>query len=231
MEHSEKFIDIYGKQADYQIFCPYRISPLGAHIDHQNGIINGFAIDKGIHISCSPKKNGVVELYSVNFPKRAQFHINEIEDHKVGDWADYLRGALKELKKKHQLKYGLCGVIEGELPIGGLSSSAAGTIAFISAIAKVNDIRLDEWELIMMAKAAENNYVGVNCGKLDQCCEVLSRKDKLLYLDCKDDSYELIDMNKDMSKCRNRNFGTSILLCRKERSYSKRAISSLFSSR
>ena len=194
----EEFKKIYGKEHEHLVFCPYRISPLGAHIDHQDGIINGFAIDKGIYFACSPKKNGVVELYSMNFSKRAQFHINEIEDNKVGDWADYLRGGLKELKKKYQLRYGVCGVIEGELPIGGLSSSAAVTIAFLSAMAKVNDLKLDEWELIMMAKAAENNYVGVKCGKLDQCCEVLSRKDKLLYLDCRDDSYELIAKSKKM---------------------------------
>ena len=83
-------------------------------------------------------------------------------------------------------------MIEGSLPIGGLSSSAAVIIAFMSALAKVNRITLDPWETIMMAKAAENKYVGVNCGKLDQSCEVLCRKDQLLYLDCADDSYSLI---------------------------------------
>ncbi len=197
-----KFREIYGKDAEFLLFCPYRISPLGAHIDHQDGIINGLAIDKGIYIACSPKKNGIIELHSVNFPKRAQFHIDDIEDQKVGDWADYLRGVTRELKQKHQLKYGLCGVIEGQLPVGGLSSSAAVTIVFLSALAKINGIRLDPWDLIMMAKAAENNYVGVKCGKLDQCCEVLSRKEKLLYLDCKDDSYELIDLNPDMKPFR-----------------------------
>ncbi len=173
-------------------FCPYRISPLGAHIDHQYGKINGFAIDKGIHIAYSTKHNGVVELQSLNFPKRAQFHVAQIEEEKVGDWADHLRGAAKELAEKYPLRMGLSGVIEGSLPIGGLSSSAAVIIAFLSALAKVNGIQLEEWETIMMAKAAENKYVGVNCGKLDQCCEVLCRKDYLLYLDCRDDSYSLI---------------------------------------
>ncbi|MBQ6559794.1 MAG: hypothetical protein IJL85_03090 [Erysipelotrichaceae bacterium] len=197
-----KFNEIYGKQAEHLLFCPYRISPLGAHIDHQDGIINGLAIDKGIYIACSLKKNGIIELQSVNFPKRAQFHIDDIEEQKVGDWADHLRGAARELQQKHQLKYGLCGVIEGELPIGGLSSSAAVIIVFLSALAKINGITLDPWELIMMAKAAENNYVGVKCGKLDQCCEVLSRKDRLLYLDCRDDSYELISLNPDMKPFR-----------------------------
>ena len=191
----EVFHEIYNRDPDAVAFCPYRISPLGAHIDHQYGKINGLALDKGIHIAYSPKRNGVVELKSLNFPKRAQFHVNAIPDEKVGDWADHMRGAAKMLTKKYPLRTGLSAVIEGTLPIGGLSSSASVIIAFLSTLAKVNGIALGDWETIMMAKAAENKYVGVNCGKLDQSCEVLCRKDQLLYLDCKDDSYELIPMN------------------------------------
>lgn len=96
------------------------------------------------------------------------------------------------LLEKYPLRYGISAVIEGILPIGVLSSSAAVIIAFMSALAKVNNIKLEPWETIMMAKAAENKYVGVNCGKLDQSCEVLCKKDQLLYLDCADDSYQLI---------------------------------------
>ena len=59
-------------------FCLYRISPLGAHTEHQFGKINGLALDKSIHIAYSSKHNGVVELKSLNFPKRAQFHVNSI---------------------------------------------------------------------------------------------------------------------------------------------------------
>ena len=194
----EVFHDIYNRDPDGLAFCPYRISPLGAHIDHQYGKINGLALDKGIHIAYSPKHNGVVELKSLNFPKRAQFHVASIPDEKVGDWADHMRGAAKMLAEKYPLRMGLSAVIEGTLPVGGLSSSAAVIIAFLSALAKVNNITLGDWEIIMMAKAAENKYVGVNCGKLDQSCEVLSRKDHLLYMDCKDDSYELIPLNPAM---------------------------------
>jgi len=93
---------------------------------------------------------------------------------------------------------GLCGVIEGTLPSGGISSSAAVIISFLSALCKVNNIHMSEMELILMAKKAENEYVGVNCGKLDQSCEVLSRKNQMLYLDCMDDSYELIPTNPSM---------------------------------
>jgi len=194
----EKYTEIYGRDPEAKAFCPYRISPLGAHIDHQWGKINGLAIDKGIHIAYSRKENGVIELQSLNFPKRAQFHVASIPDEKVGDWADHCRGAAKMLAEKYPLKYGLSGVIEGTLPIGGLSSSAAVIIAFLSALTAVNRIHLDPWETIMMAKAAENKYVGVNCGKLDQSCEVLCRKDQLLYLDCADDSYSLIPTPENM---------------------------------
>ena len=198
MRCEEVFEATYNRPADAMAFCPYRISPLGAHIDHQYGKINGLALDKGIHIAYSAKRNGVVELQSVNFPKRAQFHVNGIPEEKVGDWADHMRGAAKMLAEKYPLRMGISAVIEGSLPIGGLSSSASVIIAFLSALSSVNNIRLGDWELIMMAKAAENNYVGVNCGKLDQSCEVLCRKDNLLYLDCMDDSYELIPMKPDM---------------------------------
>ena len=194
----EQYGKIYHRDPEAVAFCPYRISPLGAHIDHQYGKINGLAIDKGIHLAYSAKHNGVIEMQSLNFEKRAQFHVAAIEEEKVGDWADHLRGAAKELEEKYPLRVGLSGVIEGELPIGGLSSSAAVIIVFLTALAKVNGIRLGDWEIIMMAKAAENKYVGVNCGKLDQSCVVLCRKDQLLYLDCRDDSYELIPKNAGM---------------------------------
>ncbi|ADL35147.1 GHMP kinase family protein [Butyrivibrio proteoclasticus B316] len=198
MKCIEVYNQFYHKEPEGISFCPYRISPLGAHIDHQYGKINGFAIDKGIHIAYSAKMNGVIEVQSVDFPKRAQFHVMSIPDEKVGDWADHLRGAAKELSEKYPLRIGLSAVIEGSLPIGGLSSSAAVIIAFLSALAKVNNIVLDQWEAIMMAKAAENKYVGVNCGKLDQSCEVLCKKNNLLYLDCADDSYELIPKSENM---------------------------------
>ena len=123
--------------------------------------------------------------------------IKEIGE-KTGDWADYLRGATWALEKTHQLSVGICGVIEGSLPIGGLSSSAAVILAFLVALCKVNQIMLTQQELIQTAFEAENNYVGVNVGTLDQSCEVLSRKNHLLYLDCKDSSCELIPTNPAM---------------------------------
>lgn len=198
MKCEEKYFELYGKEPEAIAFCPYRIAPLGAHIDHQNGPINGFAIDKGIYIAYGKKESGICEIHSLNFPKRAQFHVNDIPEQKVGDWADHCRAAAKMLGEKQNLRYGISVVIEGTLPIGGLSSSASVIIAFLSALSSVNHISLEPWETILMAKKAENEYVGVNCGKLDQSCEVLCRKDQLLYLDCADDTYSLIPKSQEM---------------------------------
>ena len=198
----EKYKELYEKEPEAVAFCPYRIAPLGAHIDHQLGAINGFAIDKGIHIAYGKKESGICEIRSLNFPKRAQFHVNDVPEEKVGDWADHCRAACKMLGEKYKLKFGISAVIKGTLPIGGLSSSASVIIAFLSALARVNNITLGDWETILLAKKAENEYVGVNCGKLDQSCEVLCRKDQLLFLDCKDDSYSLIPKPDNMKPFR-----------------------------
>ena len=195
MRCEEIFYQKYNRDPVDIAFCPYRVCPMGAHSDHQLGKITGLAIDKGVAIAYGPKKNGVVEMRSVQFPTRAQWHIRQVEEKPVGDWADYLRGATYALAKFYPLSVGICGVIEGTMPIGGLSSSAAVIIAFLSALAKVNNIKLTEREMIDIALVAEKDYVGVSVGKLDQSCEVLAKKDHLLYLDTKDDTFELIPTN------------------------------------
>ena len=107
MRCEELYRELYNKEPEFVSFCPYRISPLGAHIDHQLGKINGFAIDRGIHIAYSPKHNGVVELQSINFPgKRAQFHVASIPEVKQNDWADHCRGAAKQLADRYKLTVG-----------------------------------------------------------------------------------------------------------------------------
>lgn len=197
MRCEDQFRTIYGHEPEGIAFSPYRICPIGAHSDHNLGKITGFAIDKGIHIAYHTKHNGVVEMTSLQFPKRAQWFSKSVGE-KTGDWADYLRGATWALGKEYQLANGICGVIEGSLPIGGLSSSAAVILAFLTALCNVNGIKLEPQKLIDIAFDAEKNYVGMNVGTLDQSCEVLSQKDHLLYLDCKDNSYELIPTHPDM---------------------------------
>ena len=196
----QTFLEKYGRKPSNVVFTPYRICPVGAHSDHQLGKITGFAIDKGIYIAYGPKQNGVVEITSLQFPKRAQWYIMNPPQTKENDWADHLRGATIALARRFSLRTGFSAVIDGELPIGGLSSSAAVIITYLVALCELNGITLSAQELIEISKEAENRYVGVSCGKLDQSCEVYCRKDHLLYLDTKDDSYELIPTNPKMPK-------------------------------
>ncbi len=194
----KKFNSIYKKECLGIAFTPYRVCPIGAHSDHNLGKITGFAINKGIYAAYGIKDNGVVEVRSLQFPNRAQWHVLEVPSSKRNDWADYLRGATIILNNKYPLRKGICAVINGELPIGGLSSSAAVIITFLKALSSANGIQLGKEEMITIAKEAENKYVGVSCGTLDQSCEVYSRKDQLLYLDTKDGTYELLPKPENM---------------------------------
>ena len=138
----------YGQEPEEISFCPYRICPIGAHSDHNFGKITGLAIDKGIRIAYGAMESGAVELVSMQFEQRARWNVGHVADRPAGDWADYLRGATWALGRRYPLSVGLRGVIEGSLPIGGLSSSAAVIIACLSALCRVNGVCLTAQELI-----------------------------------------------------------------------------------
>ena len=193
MKCSDEFEKYFGCEPDGEVFCPYRVCPLGAHTDHNRGLVTGFALDKGIGIAFSSQGDGETRVKSTSFEGEKRWNISSVPGSRQGDWADYMRGAAAELKKKHSLVYGLNAFIDGSFSSGGLSSSAAVTLAFLNALCKVNGIKLSEKEYIETAQNAERNYVGVMCGTLDQSCEVLCRKGKLLYLDTLDGSYDLVE--------------------------------------
>jgi len=159
MKCVEVYKELYHQEPFDVAFCPYRISPLGAHIDHQYGKINGLAIDKGIHMAYHPKQNGVVELQSLNFPKRAQFFVSAVPDEKQGDWADHLRGAAKMLGEKYRLKVGLSGIIEGSLPIGGLSSSASVIICVLGVFQRTLQAGEENRYLVRLHLLASRNQL------------------------------------------------------------------------
>ena len=192
------FKDKYGAIPMYSAFTPYRICPIGAHVDHNVGKCTGFAINKGIHIVYDINKDGIVELESLQFTKKVQWHILNTPPKKVSDWADPLRGATIELSNRYPLRYGMSAIIDGELPIGGMSSSSSLVITFINALAFINNIKLDEKELMEISEKSEKNYLGIENGKLNQMCEIYSKKNKLLYVDMLDNSFQLIDTPKNM---------------------------------
>ena len=182
----------------FHIFSPYRVCPLGAHVDHQHGLVTGFAFDMGVDLWFEPTDDGIVRLKSETFEGDVEFDITQPTRVKEGDWGDYARGAKYALKKRFTLKKGIEGTIKGSLPIGGLSSSAAVLIAYVMAMAKANNIELSKMEVIKIASQAEREYIGLTNGILDQACIALSEKDALLFLDTDTEQYRIIRKNPRM---------------------------------
>ena len=189
----------FGKgDALYQLFSPYRICPLGAHVDHQHGLVTGFAFNSGIDFLFSETTTGKVEMCSLSFEGLMTFNVQRPVDEKQNNWGDYLRGAVWALQKDYTLKHGVRGVVKGSMPIGGLSSSAALLCGFVMAIDKVNHLGLDKLQVIHYASQAEREYVGLRNGILDQACVVLCEADKLLYLDTETSDYDLIPFGQNL---------------------------------
>lgn len=163
-------------------FCPYRICPLGAHIDHQYGVVSGTSVDIGITFEYEEIDSSKIILSSLDYEGSYEFDIHS-NNHRCMDWADYFRGIIEELKKKYKLNKGLKGTFKGEIPFGGISSSSSSQIAFLLAICKINNIVLAKEEIIDIVYQVERQFMGLNVGILDPSCEVLGKKDSLLFLD------------------------------------------------
>ena len=171
---------------------------MGAHVDHQHGLVTGFAIDKGVDLWFTPSDDGHVHLESRSFEGVVDFDVTAPSQVKEQHWGDYARGAKFALRKRFELRHGINGLLQGSLPVGGLSSSAAVLIAYVMALAKANDITLQPFEVVKIASEAERQYIGLNNGLLDQACIALGRKDGLLFLDCDSDEWRIIKRNPDM---------------------------------
>lgn len=164
--------------------APYRVCPLGAHIDHQLGPVTALALDQSALLAFAPTDDGRVELQSLDFPGDVSFAIDQVEDRRPGDWGNFPRGAVRALQARHRLRRGVVGVISGSLHGGGVSSSAAVGVACLLALEHANDLSVDAWENIRLDQAIENDYLGLRNGILDQAAILLSRRGALTRIDC-----------------------------------------------
>ena len=186
------------KAYKYHIFSPYRVCPIGAHVDHQHGLVTGFAIDKGVDLFFDVREDTLVKLSSETFGGELEFDITVPAQVRQKQWGDYARGAKYALQKRFRLTRGIEGVIRGSLPVGGLSSSADVLIAYVMAFARANGIELQPFEVAQIATEAEREYIGLSNGLRDQACIALGRRDGLLFLDCDSNEYRVIARNPDM---------------------------------
>ncbi len=165
------------------IAAPYRISPLGAHIDHQGGPVLGMTINAYTLLAYVPGTDDHVHLGSLNYPGRVSFRLSQPDESTGCSWGNYPRGAALAMKQAFGIQNGIDGLVMGHLPGGGLSSSASVLLAYIQALADANAIRLDPWELVNLTQQAENIHIGLKNGILDQTSIVFGQTAKLLHID------------------------------------------------
>jgi galactokinase len=177
---------------------PLRICPLGAHVDHQHGVVTGIALNESINMVYTPSEEGFIRVRSMDFPDEEYFHLSQVPAMLPGYWGNYIRGSVLALRRKYRLEKGFKGFISGKVPIGGLSSSAAVTTAYLLAICDVNGISISKKELIEHSHWVETDFIGLKNGILDQAANILSEDGHLMFMDCATGDYKLIPRSNNM---------------------------------
>ncbi len=192
----------YGVSADdvLVVRAPLRICPLGAHIDHQHGIVTGMTIDQAILLAFAPTNDKSVRIQSTNFDDEVRFSLDEVPPYAPGDWGNYIRGAVIALQRDFQLHHGLMGYVDGEMPVGGLSSSAAVTVAYLLALQSVNELAVSTYQNIRLVSQTEQAYIGLRNGILDQTSILFSQPSCLTKIDCQDEDISQISAGKSMAE-------------------------------
>jgi len=174
---------------------PYRICPLGAHVDHQLGRVTGMALDRSVLLAFTPTDDGTVRLASRDFEGVTRFALSDAAAVPREGWGRYAAGAVLALGEAGvPVRRGIAGLVEGSLPIGGLSSSAAVTIAYLLALESANGAVVEPGRNVRLEQWVENVHIGLNNGILDQSVILLSRRGRLLVLDCLDGKSELVPL-------------------------------------
>ncbi|MBV7327047.1 GHMP kinase [Chloroflexi bacterium TSY] len=177
------------------IRAPLRICPLGAHIDHQLGVVTGMTIDQSVLMAFAPTMDDFVHVRSRNFDQSIAFRMGDLPPYQPGDWGNYLRGAVFALQQDYVLNHGMVAVVESEMPVGGLSSSAAVTISYLLALEAVNQITLSPLDNVLMVSRTEQQYIGLKNGILDQTSILFSQPNCLTHIDCLENQVTQIDCN------------------------------------
>jgi galactokinase/galacturonokinase len=164
------------------VASPYRICPLGAHIDHQGGPVLGMTIEAYTILAFMPVTAPKVRLHSMNYPGVVEFDLQEIGHPDMSDWGRYVRGATKVLGDLKTLSHGFVGAVNGTLPSSGLSSSASVGLSYLYALAMINELDFSKIDFIRLDRRLENDYLGLQNGILDQATIINGRKDHLLYI-------------------------------------------------
>ncbi len=176
--------------------APGRVNLIGEHTDYNEGFVLPVAIDRTVIVAFAARSDGQVRVYSLGFDKENSFSLDDIERLEGDVWSNYVRGVAAVLQKAG---YGLTGVdmaIQGDVPIGaGLASSAALEVAVLGAFQHAAELAIDPRDQALLAQRAENEFVGVGCGVMDQMAAVMGRRDHALLIDCRSLETEAVPLN------------------------------------
>ena len=194
-EIEKAFIEKFGSGNFITITTPARANLIGEHIDYQGGYVLPIGVDRFIFTCGRERKDRSVKLFSFNYNQHFETTINEIEYQKEYHWANYILGVLAEFKKMGYPLPGIEIAIGGNIPVGsGLSSSAAVEVSIVVLFQRIAGIEVEPIEVIKLARRAENEFVGVACGIMDQFSIYLSKKDNALLLNCKTLDYKYVPL-------------------------------------
>lgn len=206
-EVKQFFQKAFGAPPTHVVRAPGRLELLGNHTDYNGGLVMALAVDKYIYIAASPRNDGQIELATTSFNSRETFYIDRIEKNPEAAWANYIKGVLLKLRERGVHFTGFNAAVHGTIPFGaGLSSSAALEMASALIVRALFPYRLNEHSLdeaprrengqlppltpaerLRIAKvgqAAESQFVGVNCGLLDQMSSMFGKSGHVIQIDC-----------------------------------------------
>ncbi len=179
-------------------FSPGRVNLIGEHIDYNGGNVLPAAIDIGTTAHVKPREDSLLVLFSKNYPDVGKTIIDlNLEMKKDNLWTDYVKGVLFILKKRgYKVTRGLDITIEGNIPAGsGLSSSASLEVLFCYIFNYYNDLKIKNELMAVISQEAENEFVGVNCGIMDQFIIACAKKDNAMLLNCNTLDYSFVECN------------------------------------
>ncbi len=175
----------YGQTPELVVRAPGRVNLIGEHTDYNDGFVLPMAIDREIWIALRPRHDRTVEIQSLDFDEPITFTLDELTRGESSP-AEYVKGVAWVLQESGYGLKGWEGVMKGDIPIGaGLSSSAALELATACAFAAVSDIDWDAPQMAKLAQKAENEWVGVNCGIMDQMISAAGQAGHALLIDCR----------------------------------------------
>ncbi|GAA4282252.1 galactokinase [Gaetbulibacter aestuarii] len=168
------------------IFSPGRINIIGEHTDYNDGFVFPAAVDKGIYAAFSKSNSGRSEVTAADFNDTISFSVESLSPMEKESWGNYILGVVSEIQKKGKTVENFNMVFAGDIPSGsGMSSSAALENSVVYGLNNLFDLGLSKTEMILISQMAEHNYVGVNCGIMDQYASMFGIKDHALLLDCR----------------------------------------------